>query len=182
MNKLYPIIFVITALFFKVSWADSKVLGSDVGVPQLGSFATVLPKFVTQTVYPDGRGSPLGSGNAKLGGQIFNQKCISCHGQAGKGGSGGQLTGTILPKEVWVKFPRPQKNIGQYWPYATTVFDYIRRSMPYQAPGSLSNDEAYSLTAYLLAQQGLIKEDLELNADSLVKVTMPNRDGFIRSY
>ena len=106
---------------------------------------------------------------------------MACHGEGGKGGSGGQLTGPILSKEVWAKSPRPSKNIGQYWPYATTVFDYIRRAMPYQSPGSLTNDEVYSLTAYLLAQQKIISEDLILNAQTLPQVVMPNKDGFIRN-
>lgn len=157
----------------------SEVLTTYLEPSELGQAMDQTPKWLGQTVFVNGRGLPSGDGTAKLGAGIYAQQCLSCHGEGGRGGSGGQLTGNILPKEVWTRSDRPNKNIGQYWPYATTLFDYIRRAMPYQAPGSLSSEEVYSLTAYLLAEQKLIADDLILNQKTLPLVQMPNRDGFL---
>ena len=181
MNKFHPLLLLSILFASQMVWADSKSLTPQRESIPLGQPIHPAPQWLYQTIYPDGRGLPDGSGTAQQGLQVFNKQCVACHGEGGKGGSGGQLTGPILSKEVWAKSPRPSKNIGQYWPYATTVFDYIRRAMPYQSPGSLTNDEVYSLTAYLLSQQKIISEDLILNAQTLPQVVMPNKDGFIRN-
>jgi mono/diheme cytochrome c family protein len=130
------------------------------------------------SVQPDGEGLPAGSGNAAAGAEIYAVKCVACHGEKGGGTPndrlvGGQGTLTQLAQV---------RTLGSYWPYATTVFDYIRRAMPFQAPQSLSNDETYALTAYLLALNGIIDDDETMDARSLPKVQMPNRDGFIFAY
>jgi cytochrome c len=130
------------------------------------------------SVQPDGAGLPPGSGTADEGEQIYAVKCIACHGEKGVGQPndplvGGQGTLTELAQV---------RTIGSFWPYASTVFDYIRRAMPFQAPHSLTNDEVYALTAYLLALNGIIDEADEMNARTLARVRMPNRDGFILAY
>ena len=130
------------------------------------------------SIQPDGTGLPAGSGTAAVGAQIYAVKCIACHGERGAGQPNDQLVGGqgTLDKLAQVR------TIGSFWPYASTVFDYIRRAMPFQAPQSLTNDEVYALTAYLLALNGIIDEDDTMNARTLVRVRMPNRDGFILRY
>jgi cytochrome c len=130
------------------------------------------------SIQPDGDGLPPGSGTAAAGAEVYAVKCITCHGEKGAGQPndrlvGGQGTLTELAQV---------RTIGSFWPYATTVFDYIRRAMPFQAPESLTNDEVYALTAYLLALNGIIDEGDEMNARTLARVRMPNRDGFILAY
>ena len=130
------------------------------------------------SIQPDGAGLPAGSGTAAKGAEIYSVKCIACHGEKGAGQPndrlvGGQGTLTELAQV---------RTIGSFWPNATTVFDYIRRAMPFQAPESLTNDEVYALTAYLLALNGIIKEGDEMNARTLARVRMPNRDGFVVMY
>ncbi len=128
------------------------------------------------SVFPDGRGLPPGNGTARQGRALFDAQCARCHGAGGRGGTAEELAGSTSP----LNGPDPDKTIGTYWPYATTVFDMTRRSMPMHAPGSLSNDEAYAVTAYLLFANKIIAEDFEINRESLPLVKMPNRDGFDR--
>ena len=123
---------------------------------------------------PDGTGLPPGSGTASQGAAIFAQKCAGCHGEGGKGGVSGALVGGPAVATL-----DGGKTIKNYWPYATTVYDYIRRAMPYSAPRSLTDPEVYSLTAYILALNGLFGENDTLTAETLPKVQMPNRDNFI---
>lgn len=146
--------------------------------PRLGQALTPNEAAATSIhVFPDGKGLPPGSGNAKDGKKLYEEKCASCHGQNGIGGSAEELQGrSPLSGE------HPDKTIGNYWPYATTVFDYIRRAMPINAPRSLDNDQVYALTAYLLFINGIISESAEINAQTLPSVRMPNRDGFIRMW
>jgi mono/diheme cytochrome c family protein len=124
----------------------------------------------------DGKELPPGSGNAKMGATLFAQKCAACHGESQEGSSqapalvGGKGTLTSL---------RPKLTVGAYWPFATTIFDYIRRAMPRYQEGSLKPDEVYSLTAFILFRNDIIKEDDVIDAKSLPKIKMPNRDGFI---
>ena len=127
------------------------------------------------SIYPDGQGLPPGNGTAAKGKALFAQKCAACHGIEGIGGTADELAGGTAP----LNSEYPDKNIGTYWPYATTVFDFTRRAMPMDAPGSLTDDETYAITAYLLYRNGIIGENAEMNAETLPKVTMPNRDGFI---
>jgi S-disulfanyl-L-cysteine oxidoreductase SoxD len=125
------------------------------------------------TIMPDGTGLPAGSGTAAHGAPIFAQKCVACHGEAGKGGVGGAIVGPP------VATLDGGKTIANFWPYATTVFDFIRRAMPYNAPLSLSDQEVYSLTAYVLWLNKLVGENETIDAQTLPKVRMPNRDNFI---
>lgn len=130
-------------------------------------------------VMPDGRGAPPGQGNYKQGKKVYAEKCAACHGSdmaspvkgtgapALRGGRGSLTSG------------KPKKTIESYWPYASTLFDYVKRAMPFNAPGSLTDDEVYAVAAYILAEANIIDKDVVLNAEMLTEIKMPNRDGFI---
>ncbi|SOE71698.1 Cytochrome C oxidase, cbb3-type, subunit III [Burkholderia sp. OK233] len=126
-------------------------------------------------VAPDGRGLPAGSGDVATGAHVFAAKCAACHGAQGQGGLGDQLVGG----QGTLTSAKPKRTVGSYWPYATTLFDYIRRAMPYNAPESLSADEVYALSAFLLNQNGIVPANTRLDAASLPRVAMPNRGGFV---
>jgi cytochrome c len=125
---------------------------------------------------PDGAGLPPGRGTPAQGAAVYAAKCQACHGEKGAGKPNDTLVGgfgTIASDKPAVK------TIGSYWPYATTLFDYVRRAMPYNATKSLTNDELYGVSAYLLNLNGVIGNDDVMDAQTLPKVKMPNRDGFI---
>ena len=126
------------------------------------------------SILPDGTGLPPGSGTPAQGAPIYAQKCAMCHGIDGKGGVNAAVVGGGPIKDM-----ESAKTIANFWPYATTLFDFTRRAMPWQQPRTLTNDEVYALTAYILALNKLIGETDEMNAKTLPKVKMPNRDGFI---
>jgi len=126
------------------------------------------------TVMPDGTGLPSGSGTSAQGAAVYAQKCVACHGENGSGGHAARLIGGPAKASL-----DGGKTIPNFWPYATTVFDIIRRAMPYQSPGSLTSSEVYALTAYLLAGNKLIGESDVIDAQTLPKVKMPNAGNFI---
>jgi len=128
------------------------------------------------TVAPDGSGLPAGSGSVSAGANVYSEKCQSCHGARGQGGPQDQLTGGVGT----IASEKPVKTPVSYWPSATTIFDYVRRAMPLQSPQSLTNDEVYAVTAYILSIDKIVPEDAVLDAKSLPQVKMPNRDGFVR--
>ena len=143
--------------------------------PNLGK--PISPAEITAwdiNILPDGTGLPPGSGTPAEGARIYSAKCLACHGQEGKGGPSARLIGGEPVKNM-----ESEKTIANFWPYATTLFDYIRRAMPWQKPRSLTNEEVYALTAYLLSLNKLISDTDTMNAQTLPKVRMPNRDGFI---
>jgi cytochrome c len=147
--------------------------------PKLGRPATAHELSTVDTdVMPDGRGLPPGSGSVSAGRELYARHCQRCHGENGLGDSGDQLAGA----QMGLKSDWPEKTIGNFWPYAPTLFDFIRRSMPMETPGSLTDNEVYALTAYLLNLNGIIADDAVMNADALAKIRMPNRDGFIDEY
>ncbi len=128
------------------------------------------------SIPPSGEGLPQGSGSVAEGASVFAQKCQVCHGPNGAGTpSGDRLTGGIGT----LASPNPIKTVSSYWPYATTLFDYIRRAMPVTNPQSLDNNEVYAVVAYILSIDGIVPKDATLDAQSLPKVQMPNRDGFV---
>lgn len=129
-------------------------------------------------IAPDGKGLPPGSGDAREGAEVFAVQCIACHSTDGEGGLNDRLVGG----HGTLNTPAPVLTVGSFWPYATTIFDYIRRAMPYALPQSLTDDETYALTAYLLQLNGIIGEDEVMDAESLPLVEMPNRDGFILAW
>lgn len=148
--------------------------------PNLGQDATEQSKKPewNLTITPDGKNLPAGAGTAAEGKLIFAQKCSGCHGPEGIGASAEPLVGEVGS----LTSSYPEKTVNSYWPYATTLFDYIRRAMPVDAPFSLSVNEVYALSAYILDRDGIIEPNFELNQYSLPKVTMPNLDGFIPAY
>src|SRR5215831_3070027 len=161
-----------------VCWVASAAFGAD--APKFG-------KPISETdasgwdisVFPDGKGLPAGSGTPAQGAAIYAQKCASCHGAKGEGGVSPRLFGG----QGTLKAPAQEVlTVGSYWPYATMVFDFVRRAMPWDKPKSLTDDEVYATVAYILSLNGLMKDGDVLNKDSIMKVQMPNRDGFINLY
>jgi len=126
-------------------------------------------------VSPTGDGLPSGQGTVNHGAAVFAEKCASCHGASGQEGPMDRLVGG----EGTLDTQQPSKTIGSYWPYATTLYDYIHRAMPFNAPQSLTNDEVYAVVAWLLNQNGIIPTDMVLDAKTLPTVDMPNRNGFV---
>jgi mono/diheme cytochrome c family protein len=126
-------------------------------------------------IAPDGRELPAGRGTAHTGKAVYERRCAACHGQTGTQATFGILVGG----RGTLNTNAALKTVGSYWPHATTVWDYIRRAMPFQEPGSLTHDEVYEVTAYLLYLNGIIAEHDVIDARTLPQVIMPNRDGFI---
>ena len=129
------------------------------------------------TVFPDGLGLPVGKGTAARGETVYKEKCAVCHNDKGEGRENQwpALVGGIGSLAT----RKPVKTVGSYWPYATTVFDYVNRSMPFDHPRSLAADDVYAVTAYVLYLNGLVEQGRELNEKTLPRVKMPNRDGFV---
>lgn len=126
-------------------------------------------------VLPNGRGLPVGSGTVSEGRAVYADNCAACHGDNGADGVKDRLVGG----RGSLTTSAPLKTVGSFWPYSTTLFDYVQRAMPYQAPGSLSVNDTYAVVAYLLGLNGILPTDGRLDQDSLPQVRMPNRDGFI---
>jgi len=141
--------------------AEGPALGAPLAEDQI--------PFYARYTMPDGRGLPPGSGTAAEGAEIYAAQCVACHGETG---TEGPVMPPVGPNELW---PKPA---GSYWPHATAIFDYVRRAMPLQAPKSLSDDQSYALTAFILHANGVIGADEAMNAETLPSVEMPNRDNF----
>ena len=161
------------------------MVGSGIVVAQkplgIGRAATAEEiKALDIDVMPDGRGLPAGRGTVAEGATIYAEKCASCHGKTGEGASFERLVATDAGKNfdfaTNAKLPRA---IGNYWPYATTLYDYTYRAMPFMQPGTLSANETYSLVAYILALNKIVPEDAVMDASTLPKVKMPARDRFV---
>ena len=171
---------ITTAFYFLIlSCLLSPAFAETPNGPNLGQPAT--PEQIKQWnigVFPDGEGLPPGEGSVAEGRAVYQAQCMSCHGPDGLGGSALQLAGAQMP----LTSDYPELTIGTYWPYATTLFDMIRRSMPMNVPGSLSDDKVYAVSAYLLYLNDIVAEDTTLNAENLADIKMPNRDGFINVY
>jgi cytochrome c len=158
-------------------------LAAIVAVPALGGERPIgrvpTPEEIARwdiDARPDGLGLPPGRGTAREGEEIYLARCASCHGEFGEAvGRWPQLVGG----QGSLTWDDPIKTVTSYWPYATTVFDYIRRAMPFGDAQSLTDDEVYAITAFLLASDGIIPEDFVVDAQSLPKIVMPNADGFI---
>jgi S-disulfanyl-L-cysteine oxidoreductase SoxD len=144
--------------------------------PQLGqpiAPADIAPWDIS--IGPDGAGLPPGRGTAAEGEAVYAAKCQACHGEKGAGRPNDALVGgigSLVPDKA------PVKTVGSYWPYATTLFDYIRRAMPFQESQTLTSDEVYAVSAYILNLNGIVGTNDVLDAQSLPNVRMPNRDGF----
>jgi mono/diheme cytochrome c family protein len=148
----------------------SPALGAAVSAEEIARFDIGVP--------PSGAGLPKGGGSARQGLQVYEQKCMACHGAKGVGKPADPLaggTGSLASKT-------PLRTVGSFWPYATTLFDYTRRAMPITNPLSLSDDEVYAVSAYVLFLNGIVGEDAVMNAQTLPQVKMPNRDGFVSDW
>ena len=154
------------ALGAGVAFAQAPNLGKPISPAEIAAWDI--------NILPDGSGLPPGSGTPAEGARVYAAKCSGCHGPEGKGGVSARLTGGEPIRNM-----ESDKTIANFWPFATTLFDYIRRAMPWRQPRSLTNDEVYSLTAYSLSLNKLIGENDTMNVQTLPKVRMPNRDGFI---
>ncbi len=160
-------------LFVSLLVISSVVVGNELGhklKPGLGKPAPVQVMVIS----PDGSGLPGGSGSVAAGKILYNLKCATCHGEDGTQ-AGNQLVGGMGS----LAGDRPLRTVGSFWPYATTLFDYIARSMPYNEQRTLSADEVYAVSAYVLKLNGILSDDAILNEKTLPKVKMPNREGFI---
>jgi cytochrome c len=128
-----------------------------------------------QSIGPQGKELPPGSGSAKQGEKVFAEKCAVCHGPAGEGS---QLAPRLIGGRGPLASPTPSRTLANYWPFATTSWDYINRAMPPKQEGSLNASDVYALTAFILFRNEIIPETQVIDAASLPKVKMPNRDGF----
>lgn len=127
---------------------------------------------------PDGRGLPPGSGDYKTGKMVYTANCMGCHG-VDLGGVAGTGAAALIGGRGSLASGKPKKTVESYWPYASTVFDFVKRAMPFYAPGSLSDDEVYAVVAYVLGEANILDKTTTLNATSLPMIDMPNKDGFI---
>ena len=162
----------VAALFICASaWSQQ---GPGLGEPI--SEADLAPWNIS--IETNGDGLPPGSGTVAQGQAIYELHCLTCHGVEGQDGMNDRLVGGHGTLEDFNQV----RTVGSFWPYATTVFDYIRRAMPFNTPQTLSNDDVYAVTAYLLHLNGILDEDVTLNARALRRIEMPNADGFIVAY
>jgi len=166
-SKLLIRALLIGVISAPVMLANSQEAGTPVSEADLAGFDLVAP--------PNGSGFPAGSGTAVEGREVFNQRCAACHGMNGEGTSGNTV---IVGGDINSEGP-PLRTVGSYWPHASTLFDFVRRAMPADAPKSLSNEEVYQVTAYVLYMNGIVEETAQLDRESLTEVVMPNADGFI---
>jgi cytochrome c len=169
-KKTVSTVFVFTSLSLglaSLAQSQSVGLGTPVSESQLGSLDRI--------VGPDGSGLPSGSGSAVEGQLVYEAKCQACHGAEGEGTSGNtRIVGGDMQSA-----DTPIRTVGSFWPYATTIFDYVRRAMPADAPKSLTDTEVYQVTAYVLYMNGIINQSTVLNSETLAAIEMPNREGFI---
>jgi cytochrome c len=128
------------------------------------------------SIPPDGAGLPEGSGTPAQGKEVYASRCARCHGGQAQGGDEAPLVGG----QGTLNGPKPLKTVGSFWPYATTLFDYIRRAMPYKQPGTLTNNQIYAVSAFILQLNGIIPADAVMDAKTLPQVKMPNRNGFVK--
>ena len=166
-----------------MSWLKTSVLAALIAASPWPSLAAEFGRPATLEeirlwdidVRPDGRGLPDGQGTVARGKTVFEENCAACHGDNGVGGIKDRLVGG----QGTLSSDSPIKTVGSFWPYATTLFDYIHRAMPYQAPGSLEVDDTYAVAAYILSLNGILGPPGTLDKQSLPNIKMPNRDGFV---
>ncbi len=168
-KKIFSVVLLaaIGQLTFIANSQETVRLGTPVTESQLENFDLIAG--------PDGSGFPSGSGTAQQGKAVYDAKCAACHAANGEGTSGN----TIIVGGDMHSAENPLRTVGSYWPYASTIFDFVRRAMPADAPKSLSNTEVYQVTAYVLFLNGLIDENTVINGETLREVEMPNANGFI---
>jgi S-disulfanyl-L-cysteine oxidoreductase SoxD len=169
MRELYVAAFAVGAL----AWATSVQAQGHYGIGRSATPAEIAGWSID--IDRDGNNLPPGSGTVTHGREVFDQQCAACHGTKGEGGVGDRLVGG----QGTLATPKPVRTVGSYWPYAPTLFDYIRRAMPQNAPQSLSNEDVYAVSAYILNLNGLLAADATLDAKTLAAIKMPNRSMFV---
>jgi cytochrome c len=174
MRKLSAAALVALAFGAAAASAENTGLGKPVSEADLKTWDIA--------VLPDGSNLPPGSGTPAQGAKLYESQCLACHGEGGKGGTPAPGAGPLVGGAPLTNGIETPKTIANYYAYATTVFDYIRRAMPFNAPRSLKDDEVYALTAYILSLNKLIGENDTMDAKTLPQVKMPNRDNFILPY
>ena len=164
--------------------ARERGLESITNLPDFGFGEAASPERIAAwdiDIGPEGEGLPLGSGSVERGETLYRMQCVQCHGAYGEGADfealAGRVPGDRFPFSDDRRWPI---TVGSYWPYATTLFDYIRRAMPQAAPGTLPPDDVYALTAFILQLNGLLEPGDSLDAESLPRIRMPARDRFVR--
>lgn len=155
-----------------LSWAGMATADGSHGIGRVATTDEIARWDID--VRPDGEGLPVGSGSVADGRRLYRERCIACHGDRGQGGPMDRLAGG----QGTLASATPVRTVGSYWPYATTLFDYVRRAMPFNAPQSLNSDELYAVTAYILFLNEIVPEGTTLDASGLTAIRMPNRYGF----
>jgi len=149
--------------------------------PKYGVGRTPTPEEIRAmdiTPAPDGTGLPEGHGTAAEGRDVYARRCARCHGAKGEGGDEPKQS-PLVGGRGSLKTGKPLKTVGSYWPYSATVWDYVNRAMPLDRPGTLTHNQVYSLVAFILHMNGIVGENDVLDAKTLPKIQMPNRDGFV---
>jgi cytochrome c len=164
---------VLIALLASSSLSAAEPDATPLGIGRAVSIHDVAARDLT--VLPNGAGLPIGTGTAKEGAILYSAQCAACHGDHGEGR--GDFPALVGGRDT-LAGNNPVLTVGSYWPYATTLFDYIRRAMPYQGSGELSANDVYALTAWVLAQNQIVEPGLVITERTLPRVRMPNRDGF----
>lgn len=181
----------LAAVVVGLATADERSAAAASGYPTRYGFGTTpsqaeLARFFA--IPPDGRGLPPGRGTHADGQRVYAEQCAACHGDRLQGWAGGMTMppemaamgdGRLVGGRGTLATPNPMFTVESYWPYATTLWDYIKRAMPQQAPGSLSNDEVYALVAYILGDANVIPKTAVVDAHTLPEIVMPNRNGFV---
>jgi mono/diheme cytochrome c family protein len=164
------------ALVLALVWTGALALAAQSPAVGVGRPATPDEiRALGPAIAPDGGGLPPGSGTVAAGREVFATRCSKCHGEKAQGDVGPALVGG----RGTLRTPRPLKTVGSFWPYATTVWDYVNRAMPFDEPGLLKPPDVYAVVAYILNLNGIVASDAVMDAGSLPKVRMPNRDGFV---
>jgi mono/diheme cytochrome c family protein len=175
MRMAIPAVIIVTlALYGCINYQP------DVGTQSYGLGRAVDAAEIARwdiDIKPAGEGLPAGEGTVAAGAAVYQQLCVACHGDQGQGATNDRLVAAFDPN-VNYSTGNPARTIGNYWPYATTLFDYMRRAMPHNSPGSLSNRQVYDLTAWLLYRNGIISESTVVNQETLPQVQMPARSLF----
>src|SRR5262245_46018158 len=172
MRTLDAVLVALPVLVFATAAASAQSPRYGVGRPPTPEEIRALGSAIA----PDGTGLPPGRGTVVQGRTLFAEKCARCHGPTGDGDVGPRLVGG----QGTLATPRPLKTVGSFWPYATTLWDYVNRAMPFDGPGLLEPSEVYAAVAFVLNLNGIVPDEGAMDAATLPKVKMPNRDGFVR--
>ena len=168
----------VIGISYSAAFAQSKPIQKPLGIGRTATAEEIAK--IDIDVMPDGRGLPDGKGTPAEGAKVYAAKCASCHGANGQGGSAERLVDRESGKNWdFATNPKLVKTVGNYWPYATTLYDYTQRAMPFMQPGTLTPDETYSLVAHILALNKIVPDDAVMDRRTLPKVKMPSRDRFV---